>query len=121
MTVEEYITRFPQEVQEKMRSIRSWILELVPSAEESFSYGMPAYKYNKKPLIYFAGYKNHIGLYATPNTHDAFAEKLKSYKQGKGSVQFSLGVVLPELLIKEMIQHRKETLKFVIQLEEQSE
>lgn len=40
MTVEEYIVGFPQEVQDKMRSIRSWILELVPSAEESFSYGI---------------------------------------------------------------------------------
>ncbi len=111
MTVEEYITGFPQEVQQRMMSIRSWILELVPSAEESISYGMPAYKYNKKPLIYFAGYKNHIGIYATPNTHVAFAERLKIYKQGKGSVQFPLEEALPEMLIKEMILHRKETLK----------
>lgn len=111
MSVEEYIALFPQEVQERMTSIRSWILELVPEAVESISYGMPAYKYKKKPLVYFAGYKNHIGMYATPNTHEAFAEKLKSYKQGKGSVQFPLEEPLPELLIREMIQHRKEALK----------
>jgi len=44
---------------------------------------MPAYKLKGKPLLYFAGYKNHIGLYATPSGHSAFAKELAGYKQGK--------------------------------------
>ncbi len=49
---------------------------------------MPAYKLNGKPLVYFAGYENHVGLYATPSGHAAFEKELSEYKQGKGSVQF---------------------------------
>ena len=101
-----YIGQFPAEVQEILRQIRSVIIELAPYAEESLSYGMPAYKLNKKPLVYYAGYKKHIGFYATPQGHEAFAEELSKYKQGKGSVQFPLDSAIPYDLIKRMVSFR---------------
>ncbi|GLR19760.1 iron chaperone [Portibacter lacus] len=101
-----YIGQFPAEVQEILRQIRSIIIELAPYAEESISYGMPAYKLNKKPLVYYAGYKKHIGFYATPQGHEAFAEELSKYKQGKGSVQFPLDSAIPYDLIKRMVSFR---------------
>src|SRR5690554_7664798 len=67
---------------------------------------MPAYKLNKKPLVYFAGYKNHIGFYATPTGHLEFAKELSKYKQGKGSVQFPLDEPLPVNLIERIIRFR---------------
>jgi uncharacterized protein YdhG (YjbR/CyaY superfamily) len=70
------------------------------------SYGMPGYKLNKKPLVYFAGYKNHIGFYATPSGHSHFQEQLSRYKQGKGSVQFPLNEEMPYDLIEEMVRFR---------------
>lgn len=103
-TVEDYIVGFPTEVQELLRRMRRLILSEVPQAEESISYGMPAYKLNGKPLIYFGAYPKHIGLYALPNAHQHFAAKLEGYKQGKGSVQFPISAPLPFDLITEMIQ-----------------
>jgi len=38
-------------------------------AREGISYGMPAFKLHGKVLVYFAGYKNHIGFYAAPTGH----------------------------------------------------
>jgi uncharacterized protein YdhG (YjbR/CyaY superfamily) len=104
--VEDYIHRFPIEVQEKLQAIRSLILKTVPEVSESISYGMPAYSLNKKPLVYFAAFKNHIGFYATPTGHTAFAEELSSYKQGKGSVQFSHKNPLPYELIEKIVLFR---------------
>jgi uncharacterized protein YdhG (YjbR/CyaY superfamily) len=105
-TVEEYISRFPQEVQDRLRLIRNVIKENAPDAMETISYGMPAYKLNKKPLVYFAGYAKHIGLYATPSGHDHFKQELSVYKQGKGSVQFPLDQSLPIDLIAKIVQFR---------------
>lgn len=111
-SVENYIAGFPTEVQERLLAIRKAILECAPNAVESIAYGMPAYKLNKKPLVYFAGYPNHIGFYATPTGHEKFKEKLASFKQGKGSVQFPLTETLPIDLIIEIIQFRvKENLR----------
>lgn len=104
--VENYISNFPPEVQEILTRLRNMIKTLAPEAIESISYGMPGYKLNRKPLVYFAGYKTHIGLYATPTGHAKFAEELSNYKQGKGSVQFSLSQPIPYDLIQRIITFR---------------
>lgn len=61
-TVDEYIDSFPEDVGEKLALIRKTIKKTAPKAEESISYNMPTYKQNG-PLIYFAVFKSHIGLY----------------------------------------------------------
>jgi uncharacterized protein YdhG (YjbR/CyaY superfamily) len=108
MTVEGYIRSFPAEVQELLKQMRAAILENAPGAEEGIAYQMPAYRLNGKPLVYFAGFKNHIGFYATPTGHAEFAKELSGYKKGKGSVQFPLGQPLPIDLIVRIIKFRVE-------------
>lgn len=105
-SVDEYIEAFPNEVQMILNKIRNIIISKVPEAIESISYGMPAYKTNGKPLVYFAGYKKHIGFYATPTGHSEFANELSKYKQGKGSVQFPINQSIPYDLIERIIDFR---------------
>jgi uncharacterized protein YdhG (YjbR/CyaY superfamily) len=107
-STEEYISNFPKETQLLLEEVRKTIKNAAPEAEESISYGMPAYKLYKKPLVYFAGYENHIGFYATPTGHAEFARELSQYKQGKGSVQFPINEPLPLELIKRIVQFRVE-------------
>lgn len=104
-SVSEYIKTFPKEIQAILEKLREIILKKAPDAVESISYGMPAYKTHKKPLVYFAAFKNHIGFYATPTGHSEFAEQLSKYKQGKGSVQFPFDDV-PYELVRKIIQFR---------------
>lgn len=104
--IESYIQQFPDNVQEILVKIRQLIIRNAPEAVESFAYGMPAYKTNKKPLVYFAAFKNHIGFYATPSGHQEFQDELSKYKQGKGSVQFPLDKPIPYDLIERIVQFR---------------
>src|SRR5690606_35123873 len=104
--IDEYIAGFPEEIKAVLRQIRATVKQAAPEAQESISYGMPAYKLNGKPLVYFAGYKNHIGFYATPTGHSEFAEELSKYKQGKGSVQFPLDEAMPLELITKIVRFR---------------
>jgi uncharacterized protein YdhG (YjbR/CyaY superfamily) len=104
--IEDYIKNFPPKVQTILKKIRKLVKKTCPEATELFSYGMPGYKLNEKPLVYFAGYKNHIGLYATPQGHIQFKEELSGYKQGKGSVQFPLDNELPYDLIKRIVEFK---------------
>jgi uncharacterized protein YdhG (YjbR/CyaY superfamily) len=105
-TVDDYIAGFPTAVQEKLQLVRLTIKNNAPEAVESIAYGMPAYKTNNKPLVYFGGFAKHIGLYATPSGHKKFEKALSIYKQGKGSVQFPLAQPLPIDLIAEIVQFR---------------
>jgi uncharacterized protein YdhG (YjbR/CyaY superfamily) len=96
-----------------LQLIRKVIKNNAPEAIENIAYGMPAYKMNKKPLVYFGGYAKHIGFYATPTGHEKFKKQLSLYKQGKGSVQFPLDQPLPLDLIAEIVKFRVlENMKF---------
>ena len=110
-TADIYIKHFPAEVQEILARIRTIIFEEAPEAEEKISYAMPGYFLNNKPLVYIAGYKNHIGLYATPTGHEKFKKELSPYKQGKGSVQFPLDSEIPYDLIRRIVKFRKQELE----------
>jgi uncharacterized protein YdhG (YjbR/CyaY superfamily) len=61
-SVDGYIASFPPDVRKKLEQVRKIIKKAAPKAEESISYKMPTYKLNG-PLIYFAAFKSHIGLY----------------------------------------------------------
>jgi len=101
-----YIATFPAPVQERLEAIRRIILEQAPEALEGIAYGMPAYKLCGRPLVYFAGFPRHIGFYATPSGHEAFAAELAAYRKGKGSVQFPHDRPLPLDLIARMVVFR---------------
>lgn len=107
-TVDEYINTFDGEVKSRLLRMREIVTSTVPDAVEGFSYGLVGYKLNGKPLVYFGGFKSHIGFYATPNGHEKFAEEFSKYVQGKGSVQLPLSDPLPDELITRVVTYRKE-------------
>lgn len=105
-SVEDYIDSFPAKTQKLLKQVRRTIKAAAPKSSEEVSYGMPAYKLNGKPLVYFGGYEKHIGFYATPSGHKKFEKQLSVYKQGKGSVQFPLDEPIPLKLISDIVKFR---------------
>lgn len=102
-TINEYIGSFPNDVQRILEEIRMTIQKAAPDAKEKISYSMPAFDQNGI-VVYFAAFKNHIGLYALPSGHETFKEELSKYKSGKGSVQFPLNEPMPFALITKIVK-----------------
>jgi uncharacterized protein YdhG (YjbR/CyaY superfamily) len=105
-TVKEYIASFPPEIQVILNKLHKIVRDSAPTAQEYIGYGMPGYKLNGKPLIYFAAFKNHLGLYPTPSGVAAFTTELVKYKKAKGSIQFPLKEPIPYDLIGKIIDYR---------------
>ena len=103
--VDSYIKRFPEGTIEKLKTIRSIAQDIVPGAEEVISYGVPTVKLKGKYVVYYAGYKTHIGLYPAPVDHPDFKEDLKPFKSGRATLKFPLDKKLPLQLIKRVIKH----------------
>ena len=104
-SIDEYIGVFPNDIQEILEKVRMTIQKAAPDATEKISYSMPAFEQNGT-VVYFAAFKNHIGLYALPSGHEAFQEELSKYKSGKGSVQFPLNQPMPFDLITKIVKFR---------------
>jgi uncharacterized protein YdhG (YjbR/CyaY superfamily) len=100
-----YVEQFPKATQKQLNKLRNIIKSTAPAAEEMISYKMPAYKLHGM-LVYFAGYKAHVGFYPTPSGIKNFLPKLKGYKCSKAAVQFLIDQPLPESIIKEIVAFR---------------
>jgi uncharacterized protein YdhG (YjbR/CyaY superfamily) len=103
--IDSYISLFSDDIRVFLQQLRATIKKAAPEAQEVISYQMPAYKYYGI-LVYFAGYKNHIGFYPAGSVIEAFKSEVASYKGGKGTLRFSLQEPLPLELIYRMVLYR---------------
>jgi uncharacterized protein YdhG (YjbR/CyaY superfamily) len=103
--IDEYIEQFPANVQPILQKLRATIKKTAPASEEVISYQMPAFKYHGM-LVYFAGYKNHIGFYPTSSPMKAFKDRLTDYKTSKGAIQFPINEAIPLTLVKDIVKFR---------------
>ncbi len=103
--IDEYISQFSPDIQEKLKTLRKVIKEAAPEAEEKISYRMPAYHLNG-PLVYFAAFKDHISVFPTGSPMEGFSEDLSGYRTAKGTLQFPLDKPMPYDLIWKIVKFR---------------
>lgn len=109
--INDYISRFPPEIQTLLEKLRTTIRHAAPGAEETISYGIPAFRLNGN-LVHFAAFKKHIGFYPAPSAIRAFQNELATYKSSKGAVQFPVEKPIPQALVSKIVKFRvKENLK----------
>ena len=111
--IDEYIARFPDDVQKRLNTMRSTIRKAAPTAAEAIKYQLPTFVLNGN-LVHFGAFKNHIGFYAMPSGNEQFRAELSRYEGAKGSVQFPYDQPLPLALVSRIVKFRvQENLKRV--------
>jgi uncharacterized protein YdhG (YjbR/CyaY superfamily) len=101
----EYIETFPPETQSILRKIRLTIRKAAPRATAKISYRMPAF-FLDGVLIYFAAFKNHIGIYPPVHGDAKLIAKLSRYRGEKGNLKFPLDEPIPYDLITKVVKLR---------------
>lgn len=104
-TIDEYISTFPADIQQKLQEMRRTIRAAAPDAQEKISYQMPTFYLNGN-LVHFAAFKNHIGFYPAPSGIEEFKEQLRVYQSSKGAVRLPLDEPLPLDLIAAIVKYR---------------
>lgn len=108
LTVESYIARFPDDVQAKLNQMRAIIKAAAPEATERIAYQMPAYEWNG-PVVYFGGFKSHIGFFPTGEELVGMEVELEKYKRSKGTIQLPLSEPIPVELVEKIVRFRLES------------
>ena len=103
--IDEYIARFPAGVRVILEKVRATIRTAAPEATERISYQMPAFKQHGI-LLYFAAWKNHIGLYPPVSGDKAVEKAVARYSGPKGNLQFPLDAPIPYDLIERIVRLR---------------
>lgn len=103
--VDAYIAAFPPPVKAILERIRRTIRRAAPDAEEIISYRMPAFRLNGV-LVYFAAFKNHIGLFPPVSGDAALERAIAPYAGEKGNLRFPLDRPIPYGLIQRIARLR---------------
>lgn len=102
-----YLTeKVASEHQAQLTELYHLLQALLPTATERFSYGMPTFYVDGKPVIYFAAAKHHLGLYPTASPIAHFANELVAYHTSKGAIQLPYDQPLPTDLITKIVNFR---------------
>lgn len=106
--VDEYISECPENVQAKLKEIRSLILEVAPDAAETVSYfQFPGYFYEgydyNGMFVWFSYKKPYVRLHLRPPVIDDNKEALANYSTTKAIVSFPEEAKLPSELVKKLV------------------
>jgi uncharacterized protein YdhG (YjbR/CyaY superfamily) len=106
-TVEQYIDTLSAGPKRVFKEMRKTIKEVLPKeTEELISYNMPAFRLNKKGIVCYAAWKEHIALYPLSGTLKKAFPELADYEGGKGTIRFPYDKPLPLALIQQFIKFR---------------
>jgi uncharacterized protein YdhG (YjbR/CyaY superfamily) len=90
-------------VRERLETIQRLVEETIPEAQHCIGYRMPAFR-SQRIFIYFASFRNHIGVYP-PLTKDLpLIQELARYRGPKGNLSFPHREDFPEVLLVRVIR-----------------
>jgi uncharacterized protein YdhG (YjbR/CyaY superfamily) len=105
--VDDYLASVPEPQKAELERIRRFVRRTVPEAEEGKSYGLPAFKYNERPLLGFRASKNHLSVFPfSPEAVEAARDALEGFDLAKGTVRFTPDKPIPDDALEQLIQAR---------------
>ena len=105
--VDDYLIGVAEPSRSALQHVRDLVKDVVPEAEEGSSYGMPALRYQKKPLLGFIAAKNHLSIFPfSPNVIDALRDRLDGFEVSKGTIRFSAAHPIPDDVLGDIVRMR---------------
>jgi len=105
--VDRYLAALEEPKRGTLEALRTSILEIVPEAEQSLSYGAPAFKIGGKAVAGFAAQKQHLSyLPHSGSVLTSLAGDVAGYETSKGTLRFAVDKPLPKRLVKKLVTAR---------------
>jgi uncharacterized protein YdhG (YjbR/CyaY superfamily) len=106
-TIDDYLAGLSAAQRAALEKLRKTIRAAAPQAEEGFSYGLPAFRVNGKPLVAFAATASHCAFYPmSGRTVKAHQDELADYDTSKGTIRFPADKPLPAALVRKLVKAR---------------
>ena len=104
--VDLYLASLPDHARGGLEQLRRAIAAAAPAAEQGISYGIPAFRLDGRPLVWFAAFKRHSSFFPGVSAIRIHAAELKKYKTSKGTIQFPPNKPLSPRLVAKLVKAR---------------
>lgn len=106
-TIDEYLADVNTDQRRTLNRLRAIVRAAAPQAQECISYGIPAFRLNGRPLVFFGAWTNHCSLYPGNSAIlKRFRDDLKDFEIRKGTIRFLPNSPLPVALVKKLVKAR---------------
>ena len=105
--VEDYLAAVPEPSRSALEGLRQTIREVVPDATETISYKVPTFRYQDRALVAYGATETGCTFYVmSTDVFNAFKEKVKGFKTGKGSIRFEPDKLIPPEIVQNIVKAR---------------
>ena len=105
-TIDEYLAPLSSEKRVALEKLRRAIRSAAPQAQESISYGIPAFRIDGRLLVAFGAAANHCAFYPGAYPITAHKGELEAYDTSKGTIRFQADRPLPAALVRRLVKTR---------------
>jgi len=106
-TITDYFQRATDDQKAEYQRLTKLVHKVAPKAVETISYGMPAFKIGKKPLVYFGIFKDHLSIFpASGAVIGVLGSELAEFKTAKGTLRYTLEKPIPSELLEKILRTR---------------
>jgi uncharacterized protein YdhG (YjbR/CyaY superfamily) len=106
-TIDEYLATLGDDARRTLQSVRASIKKAAPKAEETISYGFPAFRLDGKLLACIRGARAHCSYHPmSGRIVAANRAALSGYETSAGTIRFPIGKPLPPPIVRLLVNAR---------------
>jgi uncharacterized protein YdhG (YjbR/CyaY superfamily) len=102
-TIDEYLRQVPPDTRAALQRLRKLIKTAAPDSEEGIAYGLPTFRQGRMRLN-IAAFKDHCSFFGWARVRKDFADEVKPFESGRGTLRFTPDRPLPARLVTRMVR-----------------
>jgi uncharacterized protein YdhG (YjbR/CyaY superfamily) len=106
--VDQYLRAVEEPKRSTLAAVRRTILEIVPGAQETISYKVPAFRVDGAIVAGFAAFRDHLSyLPFSGSVLEQLPDELSGYRMTKSALHFPIDQPLPKAILEKLIAVRR--------------
>src|SRR5262249_16827723 len=105
--IQAYLAALPAAARKALQRLRAEGRAAAPDAADGFSFRVPLFRLDGRPLVWCAAFKAHTSMYPiTPSLLNTHGIDVAGYQTSKGTIRFPLDAPIPSALVKRLVKAR---------------